>query len=541
MKKILLILIGVISLFGCHKEVQIRSSFPFEVTADFKKEAFVNIPIQAIFDLTPEQIVTTNVYSVSYRLLEGKGEVILENGEVLEEREINELEGLLFKPMFVPQSSGKISVEFTFADQEGETTVKIVDYSISDTNFNVTTTGDLSNITVGQRLQITYDITEEGKTSIDEYTLVFSSSKNGFLTVNNVDYKAGDKIKIPALNFIAFYTPSVEGKHQITNSITANSNQLTQTKDVFVSVEPTNFEFNITTPNEVTVGKTIDLDFTINELVGTSNFDMQYSIAGVNGEFKNANNIVLQSNTSYDVDPTFRLKLKGVEEGTMDIKFSIKNQFGVIKSETISIKVLPINFDYNVKLLDNVITLDRAIRFEFSMNAPDVLDYDLSFTANTRGAMRVNFKIVEEGDKLRIGNKSFVAEYLPDVAGNALLNFTITASNGVSKTKTVNFNISQKPKITTIQDFSGNCGPTIVPRQKFRINWQKDPRETIVSARIKVYGKTNKTINTTFSTPIDGNNATIDIGCINPPDRIEVTIIDSRGQQSDKFDANYKL
>ena len=561
MKKIfkLLAFSFVLIFNSCESEnlVRLMNSFPFEARADFDSETFVNIPIDVIVDLQPERIVPIIVYTVSYRVIEGKANLNLdtETKEKLVQGESYVVEDLRFKTTITPISAGAIKVELTFSDQDGETTVKMIEFNSTDTNFTFNATRALANLIVGERLQISYDIEEQGTTSIDEYTLVFSGSKNGFLTVNSQDYLAGEKIKIPSLNFIAYYTPSVAGEHTITNTVTASSNKLTKTVDVSVDVEGSIFEFNVTAPIEVTIGKTINIDFSLDEIIGDSDFDLSYAVTGVNGEFRDANNVVLQKDTNYDVNNTFSWTLKGVQQGSMNIIFTATNQFGVEVKKTVPIEAVPVDFDFNVEIVGSIFNLGSKIPFQIIMDAPSSLSYELKFNANTDGEISILDEDTNEDVFTNINNTNFTLKYEPSKSGNAVVNFTIRASNGVEKTKSVNFQITENPEITSIEIDSrfhspsdntpmpfprANCvvsGPNRERSFKILLRWKKAPSTSIVSISLRINGENRVGL---FSPTLSENSSEatyIYTECLNRLGdvAIEATITDSRGEISEVF------
>lgn len=530
------------SLHSCDKEVTVSNSFPFEVSADFDSETFINIPIEATFDLTPQQVVSSNVYSASYRVLEGKASLLLPNGDLLIERELYTMNGLRFKPTITPKSVGTITIEFTFVDLEGETTIKIIDFYSNETSFLFTATRSLATLPIGERLQVSYDITEQGTTSVDQYTLVFSNSKNGIMTVNSVDYKAGDKIIVPSLNFIAFYTPNATGEHIITSNITAKSSNVTISKNISVNVEASDFEFTVSSNSEVTVGESIDLSFNVNELVGNSNFKIKYSITGPSNQFTNNNGVILSANTDYDIDNTFIWKLKGIIDGSMDVTFTITNQYGVSKSKTLSIIVKPIDFNFDVSPIGTAFNLGESIPFSFTMDAPSSLTYEISFNSNTDGTLEVNSKIINENTFTSVFSTSFDVGYNPIISGTSIIYFTIRASNGVSKTKQISIIINQDPLVTDIEVQRGSsCGSSgFYPMMK--VSWTKASNVFITNIYIKAVTANIEEFSFNLTTN-DNNSGFFNFKCFHNVFKgqtypVEVYITDNRGVRSKLFIKN---
>ncbi|MFI8410837.1 TraQ conjugal transfer family protein [Streptomyces diastaticus] len=461
MKNIIYLLTFSLIIVACDKkEATIISSFPFEVTADYQTNTFLNTPVEATFDIVPEQIVTTNYYRVSYRVLSGQATVILQNGSILYEDELYDLETLRFKPSITPSTIGEISVQFTFVDSEGETTVSTIYIESNDTSFYFISTGSLTNMAVSERLQISYAITEVGATEVDKYTLTFSSTANGRLTVNSVDYNAGEEIIVPSLNFIAFYTPSAPGEHSITSNITAASNNSTLTSEVNVSVEASAFTFSVTSNNEITVGDRINVEFTLNETIGASDFDISYALSGPEQTLKNQNSIDVLANTPYDVETnTFTWTLDAKNAGKSEYIFTATNQYGVSKSVTITYTVKEIQFDFEVNTTGTDFFTNEDIQFSVAMNAPSVLTYQMTVSSNADSFVSYSNTEHTLNNAFSVSNTNFLIDYNSAAPGSNIITFKIEASNGVIKTKTVPINIKEKVALKSFQaEFdSGEC------------------------------------------------------------------------------------
>lgn len=319
--------------------------------------------------------------------------------------------------------------------------------------------------------------------------------------------------------------------------------------------------FNVSAPNEVSVGKSIDLNFVIDEVLGDSDFDISYAFTGVNAEFRNANNVVLQPNQNYDVDNAFTWTLKGTQQGTMELTFTVKNQFGVEKTKTIPIEVKPIDFDFEVEPVGTVFELGKPIPIRFSMDAPNVLTYSLSFSANTDGVIFVGLGDIQENGSIDISNNNFTVDYRSSLSGNSVINLTITASNGVAKTKSLNIQIQQKPEIlSAFFDYGGgglylnNPSPSFFssgcPRHSLSygmvLNWSKNPNAAIVSVTYSIDQRIPVSHTVNFSPPLNTNsNGTqyVPLGCYNRGKdsfSIKATIADSDGNTSELFDETIK-
>lgn len=266
--------------------------------------------------------------------------------------------------------------------------------------------------------------------------------------------------------------------------------------------------------------------------------------------------MVLQPNQNYDVDNTFKWTLKGVEQGPMDITFTVKNQFGVEEKETISIEAIPVNFDFDVEIIGSIFNLGDKIPFQITMDAPSSLIYELKFNANTDGNISIGETPVSENTFISIENTTFNLRYTPTTSGNSVINFTIRGSNGVEKTKSVNFQITEKPEITGIEIDSrfhstsdntpmpfprANCvvsGPNRERSFKILLRWKKAPSTSIVSISLRINGENRVGL---FSPTLSENSSEatyIYTECLNRLGDavIEATITDSRGEISKVFE-----
>lgn len=545
MKKYIFSILLAILFLGCEKKVEILSSFPFEINSIYQREVILNVQTPLQVDIVPEQVVKTNKYLFSYRILSGNANFFLDTGESLREEVETPLNKLGIDLLITPTSVGDVEIQITITDQKETIETRTILFNVIDRSFGFSVSSNLSSIPIGDPLTLNYIINEESGPDEDNYTMTFSTDSNGTLTVNSIEYSAGEEISIPSLSFRAIYRPSSPGSHKITSNITAVSNKLKVTKEVNVEVLPSDFEFNVASLSEVIVGQSIDFVFNINELSGDSDFDISYAITGVSGEFRNVNNVVLNPNTDYDVENTFIWKLKGVVQGTSNITFTVKNQFGVERQKNITINILPISFDFNVQPIGSSFELGRNIVFAFQMTAPNSLTYEISFSANTKGTIITPGQtILNENQFSTINNGEFNITYIPQLAGTAVINFTIRASNGVQITKQIPFLINEDPVIESIEVInSGGSGCAINSfKARIKIFWSKPATVSIVSVNIfsPSFANFNKNYNLSLNETNNDTDEFLELSCfsnffLGRPIELQIYITDSRGVRSRTF------
>ena len=493
----------------------------------------VDVPITFLINETDGG---DDTYQLRYVIASGDADVFDNTTQVIAGTNISAPLSEEFNLLFRPTQTGLVSLNFFIRNESGEERQQTVSIDVLDRSFDYTVTPSLTSLAISEPLTVTYVITEEGGATLDSYSMIFSATGNATMTVNSVEYSAGETIPIPSLSFQAIYNAATDGEHTVTSVITAASNNREIEKDFDVFIEASDFEFSVSSPSEVTVGETIDLEFNINELVGNSDFDASYAITGVNAEFRNENNVLLSQNTDFDVNNTFIWSITGTQQGSMNIVFTVENQFGVVKTQSVTIEVLPISFDFMANLTNTTFKLGEGIGLNFIMDAPDTLTYELSFTANTGGSIDTPSERITVGETSTVPNTNFSAQYLPAESGSSVLNLTITASNGFTVTRTLNFEISQNPVITSaVAAPTQSCGPAGF-RFDYFLTWTKSPNVSIVSY-IVISGFNNTVKTGTFSPPITGDNNTDQLifqDCTNTRN-FDVVIIDSDGNQSEPF------
>lgn len=451
--------------------------------------------------------------------------------------------------IFRPIEIGMVDLTFIARNTTGVEKEVNISIEVIDRDFEFTATPTLTSLELGETVGINYVITEEGGNQTDDYTMTYSSSKNGTLTINGITYMPGQVITLPSLTFFAEYEGTAAGDHEISSTITAVSNNNPKTKEVTFEYLPSQFTFDVTTATELTVGDTIPIDFNINEVSGKSTFDINYAITGVNQEFKNDNGILLQPNTNYDVDDnTFSWDLKALEQGTMEVTWTVTNQYGVEEPKKITYTIKPIDFDFSVSPVGSNFKTGDQIQFNFNMDAPASLSYSLSFDTNGEGFVKYNGIAYQKDESFTVTNTNVEVLGLFETSGQNFIKWTITASNGVVKEYDNTILITKKPLITSIDtDFLSctgrNCdcsNQTII-----EVTFEKDPNAIIQSVRVTNFQADGSIeYERTEQLSLQGSDTFFVFDqCVRTTRRggesLKITITDSLGQTSEAFSETF--
>lgn len=450
-----------------------------------------------------------------------------------------------FNLLYRPTKVGTDTVTFTVKNTSGAIETFVLTITVEDRSFDFTATRSFASANLGETVDINYAITESGGNTEDNYTMVFSSSANGILVVDDIEYNAGQVIPITSLNFVAKYKGLEIGAHMITSTITAGSNNLSVPKDVQITFNAARFTLDVTSNVVVTVGERIPINFNIVQNAGISSFTIRYSFTGPQQNIIGGSGNSLPANTEFDITGAnnFDWALEGLNQGTTNITFTVENQFGITESQTIRYTINPINFSFSTSPSGTQFLTDSNIRFNFNMSAPNTLSYQLSFDSNTNSTVIFNGITYNKNQKFTVRNTDFSVFYRSSNSGTNVITWTIEASNGVIRQQTNNITVNQVPVITSYNRINLVDTCSFASRNSGEIFFTKASSARIVSATAVFKSSTGSVLQTETRTLNLTNSSTrtrlIDWGCIDNTfgrfTTIEFTITDSNGFVSQPF------
>lgn len=534
-----------------------HSSFTVSLNS-IREKVTINKPTNISLALINDGEDKSATFKYKFSFLEGNGEIneLNDKGEI--ERSITpnqsyDIEEGALNYEFKSTEKGSTKLIAEVINNNGKKQKDTLNFNAEDRTFDFTATRGLAEINLGESVNITYTIEENGGLEKDSYEMTYTNSSNGSLSINGVTYKAGEVIRVPDLSFVAIYTPLKDGNHRIESTITALSNKKPITKETEVRILPSEFTFDVTSATELTVNDVITVDFNLNETVGNSDFDIKYSVTGVNQEFKNISGTILQKDRDYDVsNNTFSWTLKAIAQGEMTVTYTVTNQFGVSEPKTVVYTINPIDFNFTSRPEGTKFITEEAIPFVFDMTAPSTLTYQMSFESSGDAIVNYNGTDYAEGEQFDVPSSGFNLNLFSETGGSNTIIWTITASNGVSKPQTNTININQKPTITGVRfGVSGSveCGvdglgrPINGSRLFIALDFNKAPDSRIVNVNV-IYSNTRNTgqeeVNSDTTVILNNNNTSLsytEIGCMRLPQNINaiITITDDKGFKSNQY------
>jgi len=450
-----------VSLFirdrGVEEEITLNyliSDNPFTVELSSNKERIIVNKMQKMVLRLANKGINQNIsYTANLFISKGEGELVELNntGEVI--RTINENESF---PVslgnnnygIISEDVGLVEVTAIVTDSNGQKQPDELTFNAILTNrsFSLTATRALATVPLGNSVAINYSITEKNGDVPDSYTMLFSTTRNGTLTVNGIVYTPGELIPVPSLNFTAIYSGLNDEEHLIKSVIVAGSNGLNEEQEVSITYTPATFTLNVKSNIVLTVGDKIPIDFVLNQTSGNSILDISYSVKGDNQIMRNEENRVINPNIFYDTtDDIFSWEMEAIKIGKTIITYTAVNQFGA-PSEGITIEytIEPVLFDYSVKPEGTSFNIEKDILFNFKMNAPNTLTYQFSFVSNGEATVSINGTTINDNEIITISNSDFSIIYNTKSTGPNIINWKIKASNGIVVDK--NSTITVLPK-----------------------------------------------------------------------------------------------
>ena len=143
-------LIGLLCLLlltTCDKDVEVISSFDFEVTSNYQETITVNLAENASFSIVPERVVSTQAYRFQYEITEGEG-YFMSDEQLISEGVWENLSLLTFSLDFIGTTVGQTKAIFTFSDLEGQEKTEELLFQVGHNPFiwEVSSTSNTINI-----------------------------------------------------------------------------------------------------------------------------------------------------------------------------------------------------------------------------------------------------------------------------------------------------------------------------------------------------------------------------------------------------------
>lgn len=349
-----------------------KSSFDF-TAGTLNSSILINEEAQINFSVTPFDQVPNTTYKLKFEV-EGQNASL--NG-IQPNTWMNIKEGD-FSYIYKGLSVGTHKIKFSVMNNWNSIETKEVIIEVKPYTFNFSAVASSSNVYIQQPLNINFNISPNSGANYQEYQMKYEVVK-GSGTLQN--YEQGIFQNVSQGNFQISFTPESIG--EVSVKFTArNQNGYEVERIVTLDVKTPDFTFNANAEfSNVNIGTTNKIFYSI---VNNSSIDQKYqvkyevlegegSIEGLSGEWKDLN---LK-------EGSFLFTAK--KSGQIQLKISVKNQFNVIKEQTITVKV-------NVPTFDFIATSSTT---SANVNNPFDVVYTVTYPKEVNQTFRVKYEVVK--------------------------------------------------------------------------------------------------------------------------------------------------
>ncbi|SEB51516.1 protein of unknown function [Tenacibaculum sp. MAR_2009_124] len=447
MKKLIYLAILIITFTSCDSslEVDIQDSFDFTIKSNQKDVSFISEEIKTTVKIEPERKVDGTKYFFSYEPIKGNGYYKL-NESILTPGQEYEINGLNLDLFYVGEDIEIHEVEIKVKNDSDLLVKHNITYKIVDLNdFKVNVINN-SNEEVFFTENVSFDLEiEKIQTELEQeltYDVKFiEKSLDGALTIDGNQLELGNEITGLSegrinVNFLA----SESGNLYIKLLVKA-SNGKSQEVTVNYKIKATKIVLKVTPELSSNYVETpTKFNFEISK-EGVENLTYELSFDGANGELKNENETFTNNQFFIVNEGIFEMDFSGLETSNNPLEFKLKVSNGTIEEILVDFEIKQTDFDFNItpNTSSNYVMELTLFDFDISKYGDQSLTYKMTFTG-PRGEIKYRSNPYSNNQNIPLNfNIGGWFTYRGNEISSSPILFTITASNGVSKTKTINF------------------------------------------------------------------------------------------------------
>jgi len=398
-KIILSIAFLVISFLACTKDTDVLFSFDFELKEVHNEVATINYKEPTFITIDPERVITTNVYSFKYELIEGEGYLRYLNGDQIEQNTSINCEGFDLNFEFIGTEIGPATISFSVKDQDDLEKTIVLKYDVVHNEFVWDANSTISSVTVGQETPLTLILDNNGKDDSVSYTSkVYFTQGEGSLYYTDATGNSTSEIELNEFKDIEqdIYTYNIKLSETGVNKVifeSEDSNGQVKKDSLIYNVDVNDFLY-LGTPqdNQIFTGNRTNINFQITELVGSGDtYESRF-------EFVNGNAVIIRTNgtdeeillpgVSYEVTPgEYSWIFESIEPSTIDMIFYAKSSSDIEHQVPISIEVNNGSFELNSTPIQTVANVNDEVLVNLNIveNGPSAIPYTLQFNSNSNG------------------------------------------------------------------------------------------------------------------------------------------------------------
>jgi len=462
----------------------VASNYKFSIQQSNTK-IYKNNPDALILSLSQDQINPRIKYVLNYTIT-GVGQ-LLENG-------VPVVNGSEITPgnknySFISDQSGNSKIDFNIKDSNDVSHTQTVNYTIVNTDFALSTTGD-GTLNLGKTKAINYFISQVVTDNTATYQVRFllenGGTGSGVIIKDGVEVPFGNfsdaKLGVTNLQFKGTQVGPVNVKVEV-----KDSNGVVHTSTIAFSVVEIGYTFSgASQSNEIFITASTNINFDITETAPSeTEYEFKYTVTKGAALIKNgAKEIFANQWESVNIG-SFNRTFVGTKDGENVIEFTVRNKTTSIqKTQTIKINVIPSEYTFNASATSNNELTKVPVNVNFNVNqvGGSADSYQMVFNTSGTGTFVYNNITYTQGQMIPFIAGPSSGKYIGTSSGNHNVSFTVTNQN--NKTKSSQVNITYKDNDFSLST-SGDGSLNVNQEKNFNVFLSQNASDNDITYQVK--------------------------------------------------------
>jgi len=340
-------------------------------------------------------------------------------------------------------TEGSHAITLTATASYGPTKTDNLTVTFNSLDYTFSAAAQNSNITVGETVDVNFNISEAAGSSTYEMRYVLNGA-NATVTQNGSTRNAGTPYNVSVGNYTWRVTGSEVGTIQLTFT-SINANGLEKTQNVNINVVSRDFTFTATeAQTDANIGQSVGINLNIQESVsGIDTYTAVYTTNNNGTLVYNGNTI--QPGVSFTVVAgNSSATYTGTTAGRHDVDFSVTSSSGTNKVDGAEINYIGNSFGITSTSQIPNLTVGQTsgISFNLTETISGVDTYTASYTNDNNGTFIYNGVTISPGQTFSISPGTSSASYTSLETGSQSLDFTVTSSSGDTERDSADFDFT---------------------------------------------------------------------------------------------------
>jgi len=368
---------------------------------------------------------------------------------------------------FLPDLPGSYTITFTLRDSNGQILEALTSFVVSNTNFQFSATEANGEIGLGQNNNINFNIVPGTTNNGTSYTMTYTSTSNGTLSIGGISYGPGQTITVEEGSFIGIYNPTRTGNYQLDFTV-VDSNGVVRTDSAIFNVSNSDFVVSAAaTPSQIFASETSNINIDINQVVSNPSaaYELSYSVSGGTGTLLGSGgnvqagifSAISVGSTSWTYNPS--------TEGAHAITILVRDNSGVVKEKVVVINVVGRDFTLEAIAGVNNQFIGQSVPINIGINEIGGTGgtYRIVIASSGNGSILFNGTTYTPGEPFTINSGTTQISYTGTSEGSHNITMTATASYGTVKTDNlaVSFNSLDYTFSAAAQNSNITVGETV--------------------------------------------------------------------------------